>query len=113
MNGGFVWFDLRAKEPEAAQGFYEQLLGWSVQKEDGGPAMIAGENGPWASVLPHERAESAWVPYVQVADADEAAGKAVELGATMVQEATEGPAGRSALVLDPGGAPIALFEPRR
>ena len=107
----FVWFDLRTKEADSASEFYEQLLGWDVQGQEG-HAMIAGENGPWAAIVSHANADDAWVPYVQVDDLHEAHTKAVDLGATVLQEPAEGPAGRYSTVRDTGGAPFALFQPR-
>jgi hypothetical protein len=111
MNGGFVWFNLSSSDPMAAGRFYEQLLGWQVQRDGEGPSMIAGENGPWAGIGPEAAGEPAWVPYVQVPDVDEATKRALDLGASMVQETMEGPAGRFSTILDPGGAPIALWQP--
>lgn len=111
MTGGFVWFDLSSKDPMAAGRFYEQLLGWEVQHDGEGPPMIAGENGPWAGIAPEAAGEPAWVPYVQVRDVDEATKRALDLGATMLKEAMDGPAGRFSTILDPGGAPIALWQP--
>lgn len=37
--------------------------------------------------------------------------KAVELGATVVQDKATGPAGTAVTVADPGGALVALFTP--
>ena len=74
--------------------------------------MIAGDGGPWAAIAPHESKDAAWVPYVQVEDLHEAHTKAVDLGATVLQEPTEGPAGRYSTIRDTGGARLALFQPR-
>jgi predicted enzyme related to lactoylglutathione lyase len=114
MNGAsnFVWFDLRTQDGAAARDFYAQLLGWDAQ-EAGGMAMFAGHSGPWAAIAPPpEGAAPAWVPYVQVDDLDEATKKAVGLGATVLQEAAEGPAGRYATIRDAAGAPVALWQAR-
>jgi uncharacterized protein len=108
----FVWFDLRTQDAGAARDFYTQLLGWDAQ-EAGGMAMFAGDGGPWAAIAPPpDGAEAAWVPYVQVDDIDEATKRAVGLGATVLQEAAEGPAGRYATIRDAAGAPVALWQPR-
>jgi uncharacterized protein len=114
MNGAsnFVWFDLRTQDAAAAREFYGQLLGWDAQ-EAGSHAMFAGDNGPWAAIAPPpDGAEAAWVPYVQVDDLDEATKKAVGLGATVLQEPAEGPAGRYATIRDAAGAPVALWQAR-
>ena len=113
MEGKFVWFDLRTKDVGGAGDFYERLLGWNVQGQEG-HSMIAGDGGPWAAIAPHtseEAKDAAWVPYVQVEDVDAATARASELGATVLHEAMEGPAGRFSTIRDTGGAPIALWQP--
>lgn len=111
MVSRFVWFDLRATDSARAEEFYEKLFGWKVQSDGEGPAMIAGAEGPWASIVPHGAGEPAWVPYVQVESVDDATAQAVVLGATVLQDASDGPAGRFSTILDPGGAPVALWQP--
>lgn len=46
-----------------------------------------------------------------VEDLDEAAKRAVSLGATVVVGPADGPAGASVTIADPGGAQLALFKP--
>jgi len=48
---------------------------------------------------------------VVVEDLDQATKRAVELGATVVVDATAGPAGTSVTIADPDGAQLALFKP--
>lgn len=111
MTGTFVWFDLHSEKRDAGD-FYSQLLGWNIEPQGEGHAMIAGQGGPWAAIVAHGGDEAAWVPYVQVDDLHEAHTKAVELGATVLQEPREGPAGRYSWIRDTGGAPLALFQSR-
>jgi predicted enzyme related to lactoylglutathione lyase len=111
MTGTFVWFDLHSAKTDAGD-FYTKLLGWNMEPQSEGHAMLSGENGPFAMIVAHGGDESAWVPYVQVDDLHEAHTKAVGLGATVLQEPTEGPAGRYSTIRDTGGAPLALFQPR-
>jgi len=40
-----------------------------------------------------------------------AANKAVDLGGTVIRDKMTGPAGKSVIVADPGGALVALFTP--
>lgn len=111
MDEGFVWFDLRAKDPERAARFYADLLGWKAEANDGMTMFVTGE-GPCAGVSKQDDGETAWVPFVKVDDADGSTRKAVELGAVVLQEAVDGPAGRFSVVRDPGGAPVALWQAR-
>jgi uncharacterized protein len=52
-----------------------------------------------------------WLPYVMAEDLDEAAKRAVSLGATVIAGPADGPAGTSVTIADPGGARLALFKP--
>jgi uncharacterized protein len=103
--GAFVWFDLRSADTEAARDFYAQLLGWEFG--DGG--MVMGDEGPWAAIGGGDGAS--WVPYVKVDDLDQATARARELGASVTQERTAGPAGHFTTIADPGGAALALWQP--
>jgi predicted enzyme related to lactoylglutathione lyase len=108
MPNPFVWFDLRAPRRDAAARFYGALLDWDVG-DDG--ALSAGGD-PWGVVADEPGAETGyWLPYIQVDDVDEAARKAVGLGAEIVQEKTAGPAGFFTTIADPTGARVALWEP--
>ena len=116
MPAKFMWFDLGAKNTTAAGEFYAQLLGWTISPtEDAGPYrgwIIDGEQ-PWAGVVEADDATAGhWVPYVQVDDLDAATQKATALGATIVQDKSEGPAGTAVTIADPAGALLALWVPR-
>lgn len=67
---------------------------------------------PWAAVVAGDDGTAGrWIPFVQVEDLDAATKRAVGLGATVVVEATDGPAGRAVTVADPGGAFVSLWVP--
>ena len=66
---------------------------------------------PWAGIVHADTAGGGWLPYVVVEDLDEAARKAISLGATVIAGAADGPAGTSVTIADPGGARLALFKP--
>jgi predicted enzyme related to lactoylglutathione lyase len=114
MGAPFVWFDLTvADDGQQARGFYEHLLGWTFTPGAGDYHgwMSDGEQ-PWAGIvsagtLPAGR----WVPYVTVDNLDAATKRAADLGATVVRDATAGPAGTSVIVADPDGGLVALFTP--
>jgi predicted enzyme related to lactoylglutathione lyase len=108
MAGSFVWFDLRTTDQERSQRFYEQLLGWEFAPQDSAPTMLMNKGGPWALLA--EAGSSSWLPYVQVDDVDAATNSAVELGATVRQQKTEGPGGTFSVIADPTGAELALWQ---
>jgi predicted enzyme related to lactoylglutathione lyase len=72
----------------------------------------AGSEQPWASVVPDGGENIGWFPYVLVPDLETATRKAEELGAIVLQPATQGPAGRYTPIREPGGAVLALFQAR-
>jgi predicted enzyme related to lactoylglutathione lyase len=59
---------------------------------------------------PMEGMPAAWLVYFAVDDADAAAAKAKELGGTVMQEPTDIPAGRIAVVVDPQGAVFSIIK---
>jgi predicted enzyme related to lactoylglutathione lyase len=72
--------------------------------------MFAGDKGPFAGIGQKEGRVSGWIPYAEVDDVDAATKQAVKLGAEVLKEKTKGPAGDFAVVRDPGGAAVALWQ---
>jgi uncharacterized protein len=117
-HGTFSWTDLSTPDPEAAKAFYGGLFGW--EHED----MPAGEAGTYTMLridghdvaglaATQEGQHPAWLSYVTVDDVDESARRAADLGATPMGEPFDVlDAGRMALIADPNGAVLALWEPR-
>jgi predicted enzyme related to lactoylglutathione lyase len=115
--GTFCAVDLGAADVAAAKAFYSGLFGWEGEDADmpggggtytmlrlGGRAVA----GMYAQV---EGAPPAWLSYVSVEDADAAARRAEELGATAVSAPSDVPgAGRMAVLQDPQGAVFALWQ---
>jgi uncharacterized protein len=110
-----MWFDLNAADAAQARDFYNGLFGWAVAPAgNAGPyqAWITDGQQPWAGVTHAAAADGAgWLPYVLVEDLDEAAKRAVSLGATVIAGPAHGPAGTAVTITDPGGARLALFKP--
>lgn len=116
MPAPFVWFDLAVSDnADEVCRFYAALFDWTTAPAtDAAPyqAWLADGEQPWAGVLLAESATVGhWVPYVVVDDVDAAAKRAESLGATIVRDRTDGPAGTSVAIADPAGAVIALFQP--
>ena len=114
MADPFVWFDLRSKDAAQSRAFHEDLLGWEVTEVPigNGSLSMIGSDEPWASLIADGGDHVGWFPYVQVDDLNAATAKAEELGATVLQPATEGPAGTYTPIREPGGAVFALFQMR-
>ena len=114
--GTFCWVDLATTDPDAAEAFYAAVLGWTFS-DPGEPgtghyrtALVRGL--PVAGLYQGQGGPPAWTSYVSVVDSDATVARAAELGATLAF----GPMdvfefGRSALLIDPQGAAVALWQP--
>ena len=124
--GTFSWVDLAAHDADAAERFYTRLFGWTAERMQFGPAesdvyVMLRRDGRDAAALyamdPTQKAQglpSAWLSYVTVESADEAAARARTLGGTVLADAFDVvDAGRMALLGDPSGAMFAAWEPGR
>jgi len=113
--GTFVWHEHVSADPTQAQDFYGQLLGWEYEVFKPGEvdyAMIlsGGQmHGGFVNVqVPHPH----WVGNVQVESADATVDKVSAAGGSLVNGPMDIPeVGRHAVVRDPQGAVVALFQP--
>jgi predicted enzyme related to lactoylglutathione lyase len=114
MSAPFMWFDLVTADTGRAGKFYSELFDWNVADAGVGgyQAWITGEAQPWAGIVAATPGSAGgWLPYVVVDDLAGATARATSLGAKVVSEASDGPAGTSVTIADPGGAHLALFKP--
>jgi predicted enzyme related to lactoylglutathione lyase len=110
-----VHLELRTENLPRACAFYTQLFRWRAETiyAKGGSylALELGE-GVQGGAVEHERECAAWLPYVEVADIAEATERACLLGAAVLLEPREGPAGWRALIAAPAGAEVGLWQPK-
>ncbi|MDO9380647.1 MAG: VOC family protein [Nocardioidaceae bacterium] len=117
--GVTCWVDTEQPDVDAALDFYGGLLGWSFTEamppEAPGRYVIASLEGQdVAAIGGPADGEPTWSTYVAVADADEATARLAGLGATVVSAPTDaGPGGRSAVLRDPEGVEVRLWQARR
>jgi hypothetical protein len=118
-EGLFAWDELMTDDVDAAKRFYGDVVGWStadMAMGDGftytifqaGDVQVAG-----GMPKPEMAPRAAWVVYAAMDDVDASTARASELGATVLQAPFEIPQGigRIALIADPTGAAIGLFQP--
>lgn len=121
-NGSFCWMELGTTDQNAAKTFYSSLLGWTADDMSMGPEMtytmfrLGGKDAAGGYRLMKDQLDAHvpphWMLYIQVASADEAAAKAVKLGAQQIVPPSDIPnVGRFALLQDPTGAHISVFQP--
>jgi uncharacterized protein len=116
--GTFCWVDLMAADQDAAKRFYTGLFGWDYQDFPFGEgavyslAQVGGQPVAAITPLPGDGMPPHWNCYVSVDDADAAAARAQELGATVILAAGDvGESGRLAMIQDPQGAILGLWQP--
>ncbi len=121
--GTFCWTDLGTTDAAGAKAFYTALFGWEAVDTPAGPGMVYTmlnlRGKPVAGLYqmgPEQQARGMptfWNSYVSVADAAASAAKAKSLGGAVLQEAFDVmDAGRMAMIQDPTGATLAVWEPK-
>jgi predicted enzyme related to lactoylglutathione lyase len=121
--GTFSWVDLATTDPAAAKAFYGRLFGWEAEDMPAGEGMtytmlrLGGADVAGLSEQPeHERSQGVpphWNCYVTVDDADAVAARAAELGGTVLAPPFDVlDSGRMAVVADPQGAVLCLWQAR-
>jgi predicted enzyme related to lactoylglutathione lyase len=117
------WAELATTDIDAARAFYGDVLGWSdfeVAGPEAGHYTTPKVNGKIAAGMAVQQDEEKkmgvpphWNIYISVASADDAAKKAEGLGATVLVEPFDVmDLGRMAVLLDPVGAAISVWEPK-
>jgi predicted enzyme related to lactoylglutathione lyase len=111
-----VHLELHTGNLPRACGFYTRLFGWRLERiEMGSGSYLAldwGE-GMEGGVVEHDTERAMWLPYVEVCDITGATDRARDLGASVILEPREGPAGWRSMVAAPAGAEVALWQPKR
>lgn len=117
--GEFCWYELATTNVKAAKDFYGSVFGWKFSDHAMGDmtyTMIKRNDhefgGIWAipkgqenHIPPH------WMGYILVDDLDESLKNAQKHGAAIVKPADNaGDFGRFAIIQDPTGAHIALWQ---
>jgi len=118
-NGAFCWVDLATSDKYGAQDFYTQLFGWTavdIPIDRGAPyTMLRKGNANVCALypLPDDMGDHpSWNAYVSVTDAAASADAAIALGGEVIAPPTDiMRAGRMAVVQDPTGAFVSLWQP--
>jgi len=117
--GTFCWVDLATTDQQGAKSFYADVLGWNYQDvpTDMGTtySLATLDSSQVAAIYPmppsQEGAPPHWVSYVSVDNADDAAKRAADLGGKLLMEPADVmTAGRMAVIQDPAGAAVAVWE---
>lgn len=120
--GSFCWIELGTTDRNAAKSFYSNLFGWTGDDLPMGPEMVytmfrlGGKDVGGAYALMKDQLEAHvpphWMVYIKVENADAAAAKAVPLGGKPIVPPSDIPnVGRFAVLQDPTGAAVSVFQP--
>lgn len=117
--GEIIWNDLLSREPIQAGEFYCSAFGWEIFTMDMGPQgtyylLRRGETNEAGILLKPEEAEgsSSWLPYVAVEDLNLSCVEAAHHGGAIHLPPTDlHGAGQFAVIGDPTGGVLALFQP--
>jgi uncharacterized protein len=111
LVGKFVWHDLITEDIDAARRFYGGVLGWTFEDSGTRDGYVVARSGDVyvAGMVPvTEPADgsnlSRWVPYVSVADVDDAISRSGVRDGKVAVTARDVPLGRVAALIDPEGA---------
>ncbi|HYD10478.1 MAG TPA: VOC family protein [Acidimicrobiales bacterium] len=110
------WVDLGVPDVERAGAFYSSLLGWEIESmgpEAGGYAMATLDGMRVAGLGPaQDPGPPRWTTYVTVADVEASVAAVLDAGGAVVVPAFDVlTAGRQAVVADPIGAVLSLWQP--
>src|SRR4051794_14036707 len=116
--GTFSYAELVTSDADGAKAFYTSVFGWSYEDTPLGEGMIYSpaqrDGGTVAALYASDQQPPHWNCYVTVAAVDEAAARAGELGANVLSEPFDVlDAGRMAVIADPAGAALCLWQPGR
>lgn len=115
-TGGPIWVDLMSSDPARSKAFYGEVLGWGSEEADpdfGGYTNLTLHGERVAGLMQAEPGNpDVWTVYLKVDDATAAVAAAEGAGGgVMVPVMPVGEMGTMAVVTDPGGAVIGMWQP--
>ena len=111
-----VHLELHTGDQAAALAFYARLCGWRAERlvaRGGSYLALDMDCQLGGGIVQCRTPRPVWLPYVEVADLRAATDRAQELGALVLLEPREGPAGWRSVVAAPAGGEVALWQPKR
>jgi predicted enzyme related to lactoylglutathione lyase len=111
-----VHLELHTGDLRGAHGFYAELCGWRpewIEARCGSYLALELGAGLGGGIVECETERPLWLPYVEVDEIGEAIDRARLLGASVLLEPREGPAGWRSVITTPAGGEVALWQPKR
>ena len=116
MANPFTFLELHSTDATRAKSFYAELFGWKTKDT---PCRVSARTprsisrrAPGARLTAQREpgARSAWLAYIRVPKIDETVARAQKLGATVITPRTDIKEGSFAVLQDPAGARIGVFQ---
>jgi predicted enzyme related to lactoylglutathione lyase len=108
-----VHLELHTGDLARASGFYRRLLRWRAERIHAGAgsyhALELG-GGIGGGIVECGCGRALWLPYVEVDRVDEVTDRARRLGASVLMEPREGPAGWRSVVASRDGGEVAFWQ---
>jgi predicted enzyme related to lactoylglutathione lyase len=111
-----VHLELHTRDEGAARAYYERLCGWPSERVDAGNGSymaLAFGNDFGGGIVECGTKRALWLPYVEVDAIGPATDRARALGAEVLLEPREGPAGWRSVVRSQSGAEVAFWQQKR
>jgi predicted enzyme related to lactoylglutathione lyase len=111
-----VHLELHTGAARRATEFYSRLLRWRAERIDvacGSYLALELGGGLDGGIVECGTQRALWLPYVAVERIDEITERAGRLGASVLLEPREGPAGWRSVVATPDSGEIAFWQPKR
>lgn len=117
--GQVTWNDLTVADAEPVREFYEAVVGWKsspVTMGDYSDYSMMDSAGNVVAGICHAKGENAnlppaWLMYVTVEELDESVSQCNASGGTVIDGPRAAGGARIAVIKDPAGAVLALYEP--
>jgi predicted enzyme related to lactoylglutathione lyase len=111
-----VHLELHTSDLAQARSLYAELLRWRperVHTDSGSYEALALGGSVGGGIVECGTTRAVWLPYVEVDRVADTTARAAELGATVLVEPREGPAGWRSVVATPAGGEIAFWQQKR
>lgn len=113
---GVVHLELHTHDLAGASAFYGGLLGWETERLDTSwgsyNALLIGR-GVDGGIVECGAERPTWLPYIAVDRIEIVTDRAAGLGAAVLLDPREGPAGWRSVVRTPAGGEVAFWQQKR
>jgi predicted enzyme related to lactoylglutathione lyase len=111
-----VHLELHTGDLARAREFYAELCGWrpeAIHTRRGSYLALELGGALGGGIVQCASAHALWLPYVEVPELTRVTERAYALGAKVLLEPREGPAGWRSVIATPAGGEVAFWQPKR